>query len=328
MKPERIEIIVPARLHLGFLDLEGGLGRRFGSLGLALDGPCTRLSASRRPGLSAAGPDAERARAYLARIVAHFCLEPGFHLDIHEAIPAHNGLGSGTQLALATGMAVCRLAGLEVEAREIAGILDRGARSGIGVAAFEQGGVLLDGGLGAGQALPPLLCRLPFPSKWRILLVFDRSSGGLCGAAEGEAFRRLPPFPAETAAHLCRLVVMAALPALAEADLARFGAAVSELQRVTGDYFAPAQGGRFASPAVAEVLAWLEAEGVPGYGQSSWGPTGFALLPSAAEARRLALAAQRRWPEESGLRFLVQRGRNSGASVTSESPAGTALART
>jgi predicted sugar kinase len=39
MTDSTVSVTVPARLHLGFLDLDGGLGRRFGSLGMALDGP-------------------------------------------------------------------------------------------------------------------------------------------------------------------------------------------------------------------------------------------------------------------------------------------------
>ena len=42
-----IEVTAPARLHLGFLDLNGGLGRRFGSIGLAVDQPATRLTVAR-----------------------------------------------------------------------------------------------------------------------------------------------------------------------------------------------------------------------------------------------------------------------------------------
>ncbi len=38
-------MFAPARLHLGFLDLNGGLGRRFGSLGLA---PPQQAGASHR----------------------------------------------------------------------------------------------------------------------------------------------------------------------------------------------------------------------------------------------------------------------------------------
>ena len=31
-----VEVFAPARLHLGFLDLQGGLGRSYGSIGLAI----------------------------------------------------------------------------------------------------------------------------------------------------------------------------------------------------------------------------------------------------------------------------------------------------
>lgn len=315
MKRDRVDVTVPARLHLGLLDLDGGLGRRFGSLGLTLDGPCTRLSATAASGLHAEGPDAERAERYLAKTVKTFGLAGGFRIKIADAIPAHNGLGSGTQLALATGMAACRLAGLEVEPRELAYALGRGARSGIGIGAFEQGGVLLDGGRGDREAPPPILSRLAFPEDWRILLIFDDRLDGLHGRDEIVAFEELSPFSPENAAHLCRLTLMSALPALAEHDIAAFGAAVSELQRVVGDHFAPAQGGRFASPAVAEVLAWLEEQGAPGLGQSSWGPTGFAILPSEAAAQRLRAAALTHCPMAKDLRLEIRRGRNRGATL-------------
>lgn len=45
MDTSPICIVAPARLHLGFLDLEGGLGRRFGGLGLALNGIATKITA-------------------------------------------------------------------------------------------------------------------------------------------------------------------------------------------------------------------------------------------------------------------------------------------
>lgn len=309
-----VRVGVPGRLHVGFLDLHGGLGRRFGSLGIALDEPSTRVRVEPAPGLAADGPDADRARAALARVVDRLGLAPRVRVVVESAIPAHVGLGSGTQLALAVGVAVARLHALELDARSIAGLLERGARSGLGLATFEAGGVVLDGGRGEAAGPPPVLARLPFPEEWRILLVSDRSRRGLHGAHEAAALDGLPPFPAETAAHLCRLVLMAALPALAERDLARFGAALGELQRRLGDHFAPVQGGRLASPAVARVLSWLEREGVAGVGQSSWGPTGFAVVGSEGEARRL-WAAARRGAAASGVDVAIARGRNRGGRV-------------
>jgi beta-RFAP synthase len=315
---ECVCVSVPARLHVGFVDLHGGLGRRFGSLGISLDAPETRVRLRRADTLSVEGPGAARARACLESLVEHFGVDAGMRLEIESAIPEHVGLGSGTQLALATGVACSRLHALDTDTRTLAELLDRGLRSSIGIASFERGGVVLDGGRGEADGPPPVIARLPFPESWRVLLIYDDARRGLHGAAELEAFRGLPPFPSERAAQLCRLVLMAVLPALAEQDLDRFGAGLAELQRVIGDYFAPAQGARYTSPGVAEVLGWLESQGVSGVGQSSWGPTGFGIVGSEHDAVQLAHEAGRRWSDTAGLRFAVSRGRNHGGGITTE----------
>ncbi len=311
-----ISVTAPCRLHLGFLDLHGGLGRRFGSLGIALDGPACRVTVAKGGGAAVDGAGGARADAHLRVLCRHFGVGEHWRLKVEEVIPEHVGLGSGTQLALAVGHAFCRAAGVAATSRELAALLGRGARSSIGIAAFDQGGVILDGGRGDGDGPPPVISRLPFPEAWRVMLIFDRRHRGLHGTAEAEAFRDLAPAPASVAAALCRLMLMAGLPALAEARLEPFALAVAELQRATGDHFAPLQGGRrYLSPPVSEVLDWLAAQGVHGRGQSSWGPTGFALVEKDDAAARLVAAAERRWPADTGLAFTVTRGRNQGGQI-------------
>jgi beta-ribofuranosylaminobenzene 5'-phosphate synthase len=313
-QPSALRIEASARLHLGFLDLDGGLGRRFGSIGLAIDGLSTRVGIAPAAATHVVGVgELGRASALLPTLADAWRLPP-LQVTVEETIPAHAGLGSGTQLALALGVGLARLAGRREDAREVARLLGRGRRSGIGIGAFEQGGFLLDGGSAGDGEPPPVTARLPFPEAWRVLLILDESRAGLHGTTENGAFRALPPFPAELAALLCRLVLMRLLPGLALADLAAVGAALGEIQRRVGDHFAPAQGARFTSPAVSEALAWLEAQGIEGVGQSSWGPTGFALLESEARAAALRDEAERRFGR-AGLRFLVARGRNRGAEI-------------
>lgn len=311
-----VRVTAPARLHLGFVDMNGGLGRRFGSLGLTLDGPATTVRARSADQLRAAGPSAERALRVARTLCERFRWPERAELTVEDAIPEHVGLGSGTQLGLAVGTALGHLYGRPLPERTLAAELERGARSGIGIGAFESGGVILDGGRGPGEAPPPVVSRLPFPQDWRVLLILHRDGQGLHGGAETRAFQALPPFPAERAGHLCRLMVMAALPALAEGDAETFGRAVGELQRTVGDHFAPVQGGRFTSPAVAEALGWLEAEGIHGVGQSSWGPTGFAIVGDADRATALLIAAKRRC-KGTALEVHLCRGRNAGATVES-----------
>jgi beta-RFAP synthase len=313
--PPRVVVEAPARLHLGFFDLNGGLGRCFGSLGVALDGLATRVSASAADVFGASGAQAARAEGFARRMAAHLRSDSGLRVVVEQALPEHVGLGSGTQLALAVGRAAAQLQGRALPAREVASVLDRGARSGIGVAAFEQGGFVVDGGRSPQRdAVPPLLARLAVPASWRWILVFDDAGRGLSGAAEVQAFRRLPPFPEDAAARLCRVVLMQILPALAEADIARFGAGLTRLQDCVGDHFAPAQGGRYASARVAVALRVLQQAGAAAIGQTSWGPTGFALAPGPEQALALVDGVRRELGEVP-LRFQIHATRNRGADV-------------
>lgn len=283
-----VRVSAGARLHLGFLDLNGELGRRFGSFGLAIDGFETFITMRRAADLSVRGAQAQRVAALLDR------LEPGLKadIDVASAIPAHAGLGSGTQLALGLGLAYRALRGLKPDTAADAAALTRGARSGLGVALFERGGFMLDAGRGPETSLPPIVSHLSFPRDWRVVLLIDEDATGAHGEAEREAFARLPVFPAAAAADICRRALMQVLPGVAEADFRAFGEGVSAIQRALGDHFAPAQGGgRFTSARVGHIAAAWERAGALGIGQSSWGPTGFAFARDPDEAASLAVQA-------------------------------------
>jgi beta-ribofuranosylaminobenzene 5'-phosphate synthase len=315
---DSVMVTASARLHLGFLDMNGGLGRRFGSLGLAIDHPATRLTLRRAALPSAEGPETARASRYLDLLARHAGLTSSYALTVQEAIPAHAGLGSGTQLALAVATAVRRLEGLPDDPANDALLLRRGARSGIGLGLFERGGFLVDGGHGAATVTPPVIARFDFPPQWRVILVLDPGAEGVHGGAEQMAFARLAEFDAVLAAEICRVVLIKALPALAEQDIEAFGGAIARLQEIAGDYFAPAQGGApYASAAVARVMEELRRHGAKGTGQSSWGPTGFAFAADAREARRLSDLV-RATAEASGLNLAVCKGVNHGALVEGE----------
>jgi beta-RFAP synthase len=306
-----LRIEAPARLHLGFIDVSATLGRRFGSLGLAIEELVTTLTVRTADEFAATGPQAQRADAHLRHLLDEFGMPDKVALHVERAIPEHAGLGSGTQLALATGRALCRLLDVHLSTPALAERLDRGARSGIGIGTFEAGGFVVDGGRGTGGGPPPIVARLEFPRSWRLLLVFDSQRRGLFGEAERAAFRALESFPQAKAAHLAHLTLMRLLPALAESDFVPFGEALGEIQRAVGDHFAPAQGGRFTSPRVAAVLQWLEAQGIAGVGQASWGPTGFGVIDSHARAQALLIEARSRFRAE-GVDLLVVSGRNRG----------------
>jgi beta-RFAP synthase len=309
---EGVSVTTTARLHMGFFDLNGGLGRRFGSIGVSLDQPATVLSAWRAPDITAEGAGSQRAIRIAKKLVKALNLEGGVNLRLAQAIPEHAGLGSGTQMSLAIGLALNKLYDLGLILEDVALLTERGARSGIGLGTFAAGGVVIDGGRGMQTLIPPVIARADFPDSWRIMLILDHSEAGLHGEKEIEAFRSLPEFSADIAAQMCRHVLMQALPALAEHDLATFGAAIRELQERTGDYFAPAQGGRYASPQVSGVLQLLSDDGVACFGQSSWGPTGFAVFPNQEVAEAMMRRLHTRFSHYTMLEFKVCKGRNEG----------------
>lgn len=315
-RPASVTVAVPARLHLGFLDLNGGLGRRFGGIGLAISDLKTAVTVQPASRNGGTGPDAERALRHTDVMQKHLGLAEALHVSVDAAVPPHAGLGSGTSIALAVAAAVRTLHGMPLDIDSDAVRLGRGARSGLGIGLFRTGGLVVDGGRGPATTVAPIISRLPFPEDWRVLVVMDPARQGTHGRDEIEAFAALPEFPEEVAAHLCRLVVMKALPALAERDLPGFGAAIAELQQRLGDYFSRAQGGsRFTSPQVAACLDLLAREGAHGIGQSSWGPTGFAFAASEVEAGRLASIAREHARHE-GLDIRVCKGLNRGAEIT------------
>lgn len=315
-----VSVETTARLHMGFVDMHGGLGRRFGSIGLSLEQPRTRVVLSKLAGLGGAefsgeGVGSERALKYARYFAQRAGVAGGLHITVEECIPEHAGLGSGTQLALAVGTGISALYGLGLSTREIAALSGRGARSGIGVGAFDVGGLLVDGGRGAHTQVPPILAHMNFPEAWRVLLLMQNPGQiqGVHGSQEIMAFETLPEFPAEQAAHIARLILMRALPAVAEHDIAPFGQAISEIQEIVGRHFAPAQGGdHYASPVVAKAMRWLVAQGVGCTGQSSWGPTGFAIVADEVEAKRLEQQVRQLFPQ---LEVLCCSARNQGSVI-------------
>ncbi len=340
----RVSVRAPARLHLGFLDPAAHLGRRFGSLGLVIDGFDTQVdlaSAARdhvdtSAAMQASGDEGhqaqQRALAHLAALRQHTGLGGAVHLRLQQLPPAHAGFGSGTQLALAVGRAFALHHGLQLPSATLASWLGRGLRSGVGIAGFDQGGLLLDGGPSTGvhPAGPepatgrpphtqpaPLLARVVLPPHWRVLLVLDPRLRGLSGAAEKRALATLQPLAQTAAADLCHQVLMRVLPGAADAHFESFAAGVTRLQQVLGAHFAPVQAGRsYTSAAVQRLLQWVGAAAGPdgaAMGQSSWGPTGFAILPSQARAEALLQAALAAGEVDPALVLRIVTARNQGA---------------
>lgn len=328
-----IRVTTPSRLHFGLLSVAADDApwpdrhgrptlppRRFGGVGLMVESPGVRLTARAAPAWSADGPLAGRALAFARRIADQLRAErgtefPARHLHVEYAAPEHAGLGTGTQLGLAVGRALAEGWGLHLGPPALARLAGRGLRSAVGVHGFERGGFLVEAGKRDPGELAPLVARAPFPEAWRVILVFPRGLQGMSGGGEAEAFARLSGAPdrARTDA-LCRLALLGLLPALAEEDCRTFGEALFDFNARAGEGFASVQGGVYAHPFVADVVAFARGQGVAGAGQSSWGPAAFAVVPDEGQALWLQARLAERFGADA-TEGVVTRACNRGAEV-------------
>ena len=313
---QEISITSPARLHLGFMDLNGSLGRKFGSVGLAIDSIETSVTVSKKSVKSnlVINDKNKRAYEYAKLILKAYEVDETVHIIIHKQIPEHAGLGSGTQLALTIGVAISKLFDLNLSLMDIGKVLDRGNRSGIGIGAFENGGFLIDGGKGKSAELPPITVRQSFPENWRIILLINRREKGIHGQKEYNAFKKLKPFPENLSEQLCRLVNMVILPSLVGKNFNEFSSAIGKLQKIVGTHFSPIQGGVYSNPDIADIMSYVEKKGFMGIGQSSWGPTGFILTNSDTSAHKLVKDIRQKFLCKD-LKIEIVQGRNKGSLI-------------
>jgi beta-ribofuranosylaminobenzene 5'-phosphate synthase len=305
-----IQIQAYSRLHFGFLNPNGAATpafRCFGGVGLMITQPNLSLRIEPAAAWSAEGPEAERALAFARRFAAASCEDehltdlPPQRLGIERLMPAHAGLGSGSQLGLSVARALAASWDLSCDVATLARRVGRGLRSALGTHGFEQGGFLVESGKISGDKLAPLVARQPFPETWRLVMVLPpHHSAGLHGGGEREAFARLSAggtgvSPVGKTETLCRLVLLGLLPALVERDVEAFGEALYEFNARVGEAFAPVQGGVYASPHIAELIEFVRAQNIRGVGQSSWGPAVFAVAADADRGEHLAGQLRRRF---------------------------------
>ncbi len=291
-----IEIRTPSRLHFGLLALGAMRSRQFGGVGLMVREPDLVVRVERADdGFDASGPMTDRAVAFAKRFAERAQQRSigraisGARISVRRAPRPHTGLGTGTQLAMAVARGLAALIGRdELGPAELARLVGRGRRSAIGLHGFFHGGLIVEGGKRDSDGVSPMVVQQSFPDDWPIVVVTPERLAGLAGQRETHAFSTMTPTPDSVTGRLCELTLLGLLPAVIERDLDTFGDALYEMQQVVGQCFAAAQGGVYADPMLERIVGCIRESGVRGVGQSSWGPTVYAVTPNEQVADEIA----------------------------------------
>ncbi len=317
---DMIRVVSPSRLHLTLIDLNAEIGRVDGGAGITLESPGLELSATEADTVEVFGDSLLASRMKRA---AESLLPAGkgIRLHIEDSLPDHVGLGSGTQAALSAAAAVNKMYGLGKSVRELAISVGRGGTSGIGVAAFENGGFILDGGHkfkdkrafspSAASHVPPgpVLFRRDFPD-WPIVLAIPNTKG-VHDAAEVDIFKKFCPIPLAEVQEISHVILMQMLPSLVEEDLESFGKAINHFQ-LAG--FKKREVELQPQP-VLDIMDYMQDNGASGAGISSFGPVVYGIVGSAGEGKKLQQEVQQMLNESLGGKVLLTKAKNHGADI-------------
>ncbi|MGQ9719803.1 MAG: beta-ribofuranosylaminobenzene 5'-phosphate synthase [Candidatus Jordarchaeum sp.] len=299
----KIKIKTPSRLHFTLIDLNGSLGRIDGGIGVTLDYPNVLIEAEASNQILVEGEKKELAETIIRKAIDKVSPGDGIRIKIQSTIPEHVGLGSKTQFALAIATAINKVYSKDLSIRELANVVGRAGTSGIGVAAFESGGFILDGGhtFGPGKQkekfLPssaspappaPVIIRQDIPKDWCFVIGIPNVDKGAHGAKEVEIFKKYCPVPLKEVQKLSHLILMKTLPAIMDKDIETFGNSLYEIQKIG---FKKVEV-ELQDQVVKKLINFMMKNGAYGSGVSSFGPTVYGLVSGIEEAEKLFLKTE------------------------------------
>ncbi|MFQ6125614.1 MAG: beta-ribofuranosylaminobenzene 5'-phosphate synthase [Candidatus Heimdallarchaeota archaeon] len=337
----QVRVKTPSRLHWTLIDLHGGVGRIDGGIGVALEDP--HISLKVQPSeeqFTVRGAALDLIYSLVDRFFKNVIDAKGHYnkytrkherinleIDVLKMIPRHVGMGSMTQLSLALGMTLNRLLNLNYTVREIAKVMWRGGTSGIGIAAFEHGGFILDAGhsfgLGkqksnflpsrAARAPPaPILIRHEVPRDWVFVITLPQIEKGAHGTREVDIFQKYCPIPEKEVEKLSRIILMQLLPGIVELDIYTVGTALTAIQQLGFKKIEI----ELQHKIIGKLMEMALATGATGSGMSSFGPTTYALVSGQRKVDDVKKAMQATLEEENITgEVLTSRVNNDGATI-------------
>jgi len=292
-------IKTPSRLHMTLIDLNGSYGRADGGIGLTINKPNFTLHCElAEKGITIdfnekidneeiKNEAVKKITDSAERIINNFNFDEGFHFTVEEAYPPHSGLGSGTQMSLATAKLICEFNEINMDSIGLGAIVGRGGSSGIGMGAFDHGGFVVDGGhdlkdkggsvlpSSVNPAKPPqLIARYDFPEKWELVVAVSKADTTVTGMREDDIFGKYCPVPKKDVEQLSHIIFMNLIPFLLEKNIEAVGDAINNIQNLG---FKNVEVTRQAQN-VRDLMENMRESGAYGVGMSSFGPAVYGLI--------------------------------------------------
>ena len=309
----------PARLHLGFMELNDTNSRVFGSIGLAITNFKLKQSIQFSKDFDVVC-DEKNIKLRIEEIIELFSKSYKIkkcRLTVSDFIPLHKGLGSGTQVSLCTGFLISSFNNLNLSIENISKFLRRGQRSGVGVETFKSGGFIIDTGKLKGSISPPQkLIDIKWPKDWQIILITSTNVSGLHGKKESNAFTKLTNVSSKFAKENCFNLLMKVIPGLLESDFNTFANGIQKIQENMSEIFYGSKN-NYSNHSISKIFKFVREKKYIGFGQSSWGPTGFIFCKNKEQREEIFNMIENfiELKKIEGINLVKVRGRNFGNKI-------------
>ncbi|UOY10275.1 hypothetical protein [Methanonatronarchaeum sp. AMET6-2] len=257
-------VSTPSRLHFGFLNLNKQ--KNLGGIGLTIQQPRNKLTIKKTEKTKIKNGNTQ-IKNKTHQIVSHLDL-PGLEVEVDSYIPPHKGFGSGTQTTLALLTATKKLYKPNLDIEKVAEDLGRFKYSRVGLNAHRHGGFILE----MGQKNKTYIEN--FPENWKVLIATPKGKGEH-GNKETKSIQEILPIKGYSE-RVSTEILTKMIPALGN-DLNTFGESLNKVQREMGRAFKEIQDGTYSTPEGQKLVQELR-QYTPAVGQSSWGPTIYAVL--------------------------------------------------
>jgi beta-ribofuranosylaminobenzene 5'-phosphate synthase len=287
----QIEVISPACLLFGFVQLEG----RLCQLGVTLRYPPVQLLARAAPALSITGGRADLAYRQAERFFERHRLPPQAEIEIELAIPAFMGLGSHGMLGLSVARALAVLHGQPVDdIQELARAVDLDADEALEAHAFAQGGLLLVDSAGVLRHRQPI-AEHDEAEDWVFVLALPRVPSGTPETLEADR-RQILREAAGLDPQTGRICASQLGPAVEGDDIAEFARGLMAIQ--TANHAALDQFGKPLALSSDEqsILEVMREGGALAWGRCILGMGLYGLIKGGGPSREL----RRRLAERQG----------------------------
>ena len=121
--------------------------------------------------------------------------------------------------------------------------------------------------------------------------------------------------PSDVVGNICWLTMMKLLPSLVDYDIVNFGSALTQIQKIVGNFFADVQGGTYASLLSKKIIDFMDDNGAYGVGQSSWGPAVYGLVEDKIQAANLKSEVNSFLKDIGEGRVFIAKANNQGAII-------------